>query len=83
MRPVPRYLGTFNNCANDHTPWGTYLTCEKITLHGFFGTADEAGGLDAQARYGLSTGKSVISGTSLMSVSIWPKIAGSRIAMAG
>lgn len=46
-------LGTFNNCANGETPWGTYLTCEE-NFHGYFGTADESYTVPAeQKRYGI------------------------------
>ncbi|EKF9135017.1 PhoX family protein [Vibrio cholerae] len=48
-----KVLGTFNNCANGETPWGTYLTCEE-NFDDFFG-ADQEGGVDAdQKRYGIA-----------------------------
>ena len=49
-----RAYGTFNNCGNGFTPWGTYLACEE-NFNNYFGTT----GTDdqrnaAQKRYGLS-----------------------------
>ncbi len=46
-------LGTFNNCANGRTPWGTYLTCEE-NFNGYFGTAENLPDNAAFKRYGIS-----------------------------
>lgn len=45
-------LGTFQNCANGQTPWGTYLTCEE-NWDGVF--VNESGTLtELEKRYGIS-----------------------------
>lgn len=49
-----KVLGTFNNCANGKTPWGTYLTCEE-NFNGFFGTDREFNPNEAQKRYGINS----------------------------
>ena len=47
-----RALGTFQNCANGKTPWGTYLTCEE-NFTDCFGSSDAKQTFDtAQKRYG-------------------------------
>ena len=48
-------LGTWNNCGNGVTPWGTYLTCEE-NFNGYFSAADEAHEVSPElARYGVSS----------------------------
>ena len=46
-----RVLGTFNNCANGRTPWGTYLTTEENFL-GVFARGQDASQLSASDNYG-------------------------------
>ncbi|EKO3511911.1 PhoX family phosphatase [Vibrio fluvialis] len=45
-------LGTFNNCSNGQTPWGTYLTCEE-NFDDFFGANEEGSVTADQKRYGI------------------------------
>ena len=48
-----KVLGTFQNCANGKTPWGTYLTCEE-NFTDCFGSSNPQQTFDAgQKRYGV------------------------------
>ena len=48
-------LGTWNNCGNGETPWGTYLSCEE-NFHGYFGSDDAAFQPSKELqRYGVKT----------------------------
>jgi secreted PhoX family phosphatase len=48
-----RVLGTLNNCAHGHTPWGTYLTCEE-NWNGYFGSKSDLTATPHERRYGIS-----------------------------
>jgi secreted PhoX family phosphatase len=45
--------GTFNNCGNGQTPWGTYITCEE-NFNGYFGAPKGTPLSKEQQAYGLS-----------------------------
>jgi secreted PhoX family phosphatase len=45
--------GTWNNCGNGRTPWGTYLTCEE-NFNGYFSSSDKSYVPSAELRrYGV------------------------------
>ena len=46
-----RVLGTMQNCANGHTPWGTYLTCEENSRDIFVKKAERNA---LEKRYGIA-----------------------------
>jgi secreted PhoX family phosphatase len=47
-------LGTWNNCGNGRTPWGTYLACEE-NFNGYFSAEDAEHEVSAElGRYGVS-----------------------------
>ncbi|WP_339477253.1 MULTISPECIES: PhoX family protein [unclassified Pseudomonas] len=47
-------LGTFQNCANGMTPWGTYLTCEENFTDCFGSSKSDLQFDEAQKRYGAT-----------------------------
>lgn len=47
-------LGTWNNCGNGRTPWGTYISCEE-NFNGYFGSSDKELEIpEALKRYGVA-----------------------------
>ena len=46
-------FGTWNNCANGETPWGTYLACEE-NFNGYYSSSDpDIEIADDKKRYGI------------------------------
>src|SRR3546814_14021213 len=55
-----KVLGTFQNCANGMTPWGTYLTCEENFTDCFGSSKADLQFDKAQKRYGATVASSEI-----------------------
>ena len=50
-----RSFGTWNNCGNGRTPWGTYLACEE-NFHSYFSSSDPDLKVGPKlGRYGVKT----------------------------
>ena len=50
-----RTKGTWNNCGNGETPWGTYLACEE-NFNGYFSSSDKDVVISPELkRYGIRT----------------------------
>ena len=49
-----RTLGTWNNCGNGETPWGTYLACEENFNSYFSSTDPDYERSPAMQRYGVN-----------------------------
>ena len=48
-------LGTWNNCGNGRTPWGTYLACEE-NFNGYYSSSNpDVERSDLMKRYGVNT----------------------------
>lgn len=45
-------LGTYNNCGNGKTPWGTYLACEE-NFNGYYSSDDDSKITPELKRYGI------------------------------
>jgi secreted PhoX family phosphatase len=46
-------LGTWNNCGNGRTPWGTYLACEE-NFNGYFSSSNQDTTITPEfKRYGI------------------------------
>ncbi len=48
-----KIVGTFNNCGNGRTPWGTYLTCEE-NFNGYFGGPEGSDVTPQMKAYGIA-----------------------------